>query len=72
MIDDVAGRTVASAHGREFPGPASKQAMLVGKAIGERAKKAGVTSAVFDRGGYSYEGQIKTLAEAARESGLKF
>lgn len=72
MIDDVAGKTLVSAHGREFPGAASKQAVAVGKAVGERAKKAGVTAVVFDRGGYSFEGQIKTLAEAAREAGLKF
>jgi large subunit ribosomal protein L18 len=72
LIDDTAGKTIASAHGREFPGAASKQAVAVGKAVGDRAKKAGVVSAVFDRAGYSYEGQIKVLAEAAREAGLKF
>ncbi|HEX8591278.1 MAG TPA: 50S ribosomal protein L18 [Candidatus Paceibacterota bacterium] len=72
VIDDVAGRTVAAAHGREFPGAQSAQAAAVGKAIAERAKKAGVSSVVFDRGGYSYAAQVRALADAAREGGLQF
>ena len=72
IIDDVAGTTLAQAHGREFPGSLSVQAAAVGKAIAERAKKAGVTSVVFDRGGYSYAAQVKSLADAAREGGLTF
>lgn len=72
LIDDVKGVTIAQAHGREFPGALSVQALAVGKAIAERAKKAGVTSAVFDRGGYSYAAQVKSLADAAREGGLTF
>ncbi|MEO6536745.1 MAG: 50S ribosomal protein L18 [Candidatus Paceibacterota bacterium] len=72
VIDDVKGHTVASAHGREFPGAQSLQAAAVGKAVAERAKKAGVDAVVFDRGGYSYAAQVRGLADAAREGGLKF
>jgi large subunit ribosomal protein L18 len=72
LIDDAAGKTLAQAHGREFPGAQSAQAASVGKAIAERAKKAGVDTVVFDRGGYSYAAQVRALADAAREGGLKF
>lgn len=72
LIDDVAARTIAQAHGREFKGSLSVQAAAVGKAIAERAKAAGITAVVFDRGGYSYAAQIKGLADAAREGGLTF
>ena len=72
LIDDVAGSTLAQAHGREFPGSQAVQAAAVGKAIAERAKKAGVTTVVFDRGGYSYAAQVRALADAAREGGLTF
>lgn len=72
LIDDVAGKTLAQAHGREFKGSLSVQAAAIGKAIAERAKAVGVTAVVFDRGGYSYASQIKGLADAAREGGLTF
>jgi ribosomal protein L18, bacterial type len=72
VIDDVAGRTIAAAHGREFKGAQSLQAAAVGKAIAERAVKAGISTVVFDRGGYSYAAQVKKLADAAREGGLAF
>jgi len=72
LIDDEAGRTIAQAHGREFPGAQSAQAASVGKAIAERGKKAGVSAIVFDRGGYAYAAQIRALADAAREGGLTF
>jgi large subunit ribosomal protein L18 len=72
LIDDASGKTLAQAHGREFPGAQSAQAAAVGKAIAERAKKAGVSSVVFDRGGYSYAAQVRALADAAREGGLTF
>jgi large subunit ribosomal protein L18 len=48
------------------------QAKLVGKTIAERAQAAGISEVVFDRGGYLYHGRVKSLAEAAREAGLKF
>lgn len=72
LIDDVAGRTVAMAHGREFPGSQSAQAAQVGTVIAERAKAAGITKVVFDRGGYTYAAQVKALADAARQGGLEF
>lgn len=72
LIDDVAGRTLAQAHGREFPGAQSVQAAAIGKAIAERAKKAGVSAVVFDRGGYTYAAQVRALADAARAGGLTF
>ncbi|MGD0328420.1 MAG: 50S ribosomal protein L18 [Minisyncoccia bacterium] len=72
LVDDIAGKTIASAHGREFKGPQSTQAKAVGEAIAKAAKTAGITSIVFDRGGYRYGGQVKTLADAAREGGLIF
>ena len=72
VIDDVAGRTLASAHGREFKGAQSLQAAAVGKAVAERATAAGITTVVFDRGGYAYAAQVKSLADAAREGGLAF
>jgi large subunit ribosomal protein L18 len=49
-----------------------KQAKLVGKAVAERAKEKGITTVVFDRGGFRYMGRIKALADAAREAGLEF
>lgn len=72
LIDDAAGKTLASAHGREFKGPAGAQAAQIGMVIAERAKEAGITAVVFDRGGYRYTGQVKALAEAARAGGLTF
>ncbi|HEY4489467.1 MAG TPA: 50S ribosomal protein L18 [Candidatus Paceibacterota bacterium] len=72
LIDDNVGKTLAQAHGREFPGAQSLQAAAVGKAIAERGKKAGVSAVVFDRGGYSYAAQVRSLADAAREGGLTF
>lgn len=72
LIDDVAGKTIAQAHGRDFKGPQSVQAKEVGKTIAEKAKAAGIGAIVFDRAGYRYGGQVKTLADAAREAGLAF
>ncbi|MEK7080082.1 MAG: 50S ribosomal protein L18 [Patescibacteria group bacterium] len=72
LINDDNGTTVAAAHGRSVKGSLSIQAVGVGKAIAEAGKKAGVASVVFDRGGYEYGGQIKALADAAREGGLTF
>lgn len=72
LIDDTVGKTLAQAHGREFPGAQGTQAASVGTAIAERAKKLGISSVVFDRGGYSYAAQVRALADAARAGGLAF
>lgn len=76
VIDDTSGRTLASASSVKLAGAENvgkvEQASLVGKAIAESAKAAGIESVVFDRNGYIYHGRIKQLAEAAREGGLKF
>ena len=79
VIDDLAGRTLASAsstltdvRGDLKNGGNVAAAKLVGKAIAERAKAAGVTQVAFDRGGRKYHGRVKALADAAREGGLKF
>jgi large subunit ribosomal protein L18 len=75
VIDDVAGRTLASVSWTEsdIKGLQSmEQAKRVGELIAERAKAAGVETVVFDRGGYRYHGRVKALAEGAREGGLRF
>jgi large subunit ribosomal protein L18 len=77
VIDDTKAVTVASASSNEKEGKETKSwnvaaATAVGKKIAERAKAAGVTQVMFDRGGYIYHGRIKALADAARESGLEF
>ena len=77
LVDDVRGRTLASASSMEKPlgffGKNNREAAgAVGKAIAERAKAAGVEEVVFDRGGYLFHGKVKALADAAREGGLKF
>ncbi len=77
IIDDSKGITLVSASTlekdlRKSKGTDVAAAMVIGKLIGERAKKAGVEQVVFDRGGYLYHGRVKALAEAAREAGLKF
>lgn len=72
LIDDTVGKTVAASHGRDVKGSQSVQAAAVGTEIAKKAKALGVTTIVFDRGGYRYAGQVKTLADAAREGGLTF
>jgi large subunit ribosomal protein L18 len=72
LIDDGAGKTLVAAHGREFKGTQSMQATSVGTAIAKGAKASGIDRVVFDRGGYRYGGQVKALADAAREGGLTF
>lgn len=77
LIDDLAGKTLVSASSRE-KGIVEKKitktekAKLVGKLIAERALEAGIAAVVFDRNGYLYHGRVKSLADAAREGGLKF
>ncbi len=72
LIDDTVGKTLVAAHGREFKGPQSVQAISVGSAVAKKALSLGIKSIVFDRGGYRYGGQVQALADAAREGGLKF
>jgi large subunit ribosomal protein L18 len=73
VIDDTTGRTLAAASSRETDlGGDTKvdAAHAVGRALAERAKAAGVTAVVLDRGGYQYHGRVRSLAEGAREGGL--
>ena len=72
IIDDVAGNTLASASSSDAKGTKTEQATVVGKLIADNAKKAGVDTVVFDRGGFLYHGRVKALADSAREAGLKF
>ena len=77
VIDDLTGTTVAAASTieadvRALEGDKKVRGAKVGQLIAERAKAAGVESVVFDRGGHTYSGRIAALADAARESGLKF
>ena len=77
VIDDAAGKTIvaASTLDKDLKGKANatrEGAAVVGKALAERAKKAGVSAVVFDRGGFLFHGRVKALADAAREGGLEF
>ncbi|MBB3124665.1 MULTISPECIES: 50S ribosomal protein L18 [Mesoflavibacter] len=77
IVDDVTGKTLVAASSRDKDISSSKGnkveiAALVGKSIAEKALKAGVETISFDRGGYLYHGRVKSLAEGAREGGLKF
>ena len=75
LIDDDAGRTLTAVNWTEaeLRGLSrADQAKRVGELLAERAKAAGVSEAVFDRGGYQYHGRVKALAEGAREGGLAF
>ena len=76
LVDDETGRTLASAThlalAKSFKGDKTAQAEAVGKALAAAAKKAGVDTCVFDRGGYLYHGRVKALADGAREGGLEF
>ncbi|HZT09307.1 MAG TPA: 50S ribosomal protein L18 [Chloroflexota bacterium] len=77
IIDDTQGRTLVSASTldsalRGGAGAKAERARAVGLALAQRAKAAGVTRVVFDRGGYLYHGRIKALADGAREGGLEF
>ena len=77
VVDDLVGRTLASASTmeadlRSFEGDKSAKARKVGELVAERAKAAGITSAVFDRAGNKYHGRLAALADGAREGGLAF
>ena len=77
LVNDLAGTTLAAASSieadvRGVDGDKKAHSVRVGQLIAERAKAAGIETVVFDRGGYTYGGRIAALADAARESGLKF
>lgn len=75
LIDDAAGRTIASASGREIKKKEKKGrvalASVLGALIAQKAQEKKITEAVFDRGGYRYHGAVRAVAEAAREAGLR-
>jgi len=73
LIDDSASRTLAAASTFEVKGKQAlgAKAAAAGKLLAERAKKAGITTAVFDRGGFQYHGAVRGVAEAIREAGVK-
>ena len=76
VIDDAAGKTLAAASTleKDFAGTGATvaAAVTIGKLLAERAKAAGVSKVVFDRGGFIFHGRVKALADAAREGGLEF
>lgn len=75
VIDDLHGHTVAAASSQEKAVEGSvnvETAAAVGTLLAARAKEAGITTVVFDRGGYPYHGRVRALAEAARAAGLEF
>lgn len=75
LIDDVSGITLVSTSSKalkDAKGTKIEVATAVGKALAEKAKKAGIESVAFDRNGYLYHGRVKALADGAREGGLKF
>ena len=76
VIDDASGKTIASASSQDkdssSKGANAAAAKAVGALIAKKAKDKGITRVVFDRGGYLYHGNVKALADAARENGLEF
>ncbi len=77
IIDDVTGKTIASASSKDKDikaqaGTKSEKSKMVGAAIARKATDLGLTEIVFDRGGYLYHGRVKAVADGAREGGLKF
>jgi len=76
IIDDTTSKTLAAIHDRSLTGGKSmkgvERAHAVGIAIADKAKSLGITKVVFDRGSYRYHGQVKLVADGAREGGLKF
>jgi large subunit ribosomal protein L18 len=77
LIDDTNGTTLAAASSRDKDivaqkGTKSEKSKLVGAALAAKAKAVGITTCVFDRGGYLYHGRVKSVADGAREGGLQF
>ena len=73
LIDDIAGRTLAAASSKGLEGGTKTEVSAkVGQEIAKKAQEKGITTVVFDRSGYLFHGRVKSLADAAREAGLKF
>ena len=72
LVDDVSMRTLMTVTDSGAEGKKTAKSAEVGKRIAEKAKAAGITRVVFDRGGYKYHGRVKAVADAAREAGLEF
>lgn len=76
LIDDLTGKTIVTASSRDkdlnAKGTKSEVSKAVGMSVASKAKAKGIETVVFDRGGYLYHGRVKSLAEGAREGGLKF
>ena len=72
IVDDNAQRTLATVTDNDLTGTKTSKSTAVGKLIAEKAKAAGITRVVFDRGGYRYHGRVKAVADGAREGGLEF
>lgn len=73
LVDDLAGKTLVAASSKGLAeGTKTEIAALVGKAVAAKALEAGINEVVFDRNGYLFHGRVKSLADAAREGGLKF
>lgn len=72
LIDDVKGVTIAASDSRKVKGSTSEGAVVVGTDIATKAKAAGITAVVFDRGGFKYQGIVAVVADSARAAGLTF
>jgi large subunit ribosomal protein L18 len=72
LVDDGSQRTLMTVTDSGLKGKKTERSVEVGKRIAKKAKDAGVTKVVFDRGGYKYHGRVKAVAEGAREGGLEF
>lgn len=72
LIDDVNAKTLAHTDDRSLTGAKKDRAIAVGKKIAELAKEKGITTVIFDRGAYRYQGRVAAMADGAREAGLTF
>ncbi|MEJ7759373.1 MAG: 50S ribosomal protein L18 [Gemmatimonadaceae bacterium] len=72
LVDDVSMRTLMTVSDTGLEGRRTEKSAEVGKRIAQKAKDAGITMVVFDRGGYKYHGRVKAVADGAREGGLEF
>ncbi len=72
LIDDVAGKTLVAGSTRALKGTGSERARSLGLDLGKKAVAVGIKTVVFDRGGYAYTGNVKAIADGAREGGLTF